>query len=142
MITGGKRPEYASTKGADGSLTVTTPDKPTEVKLWQAHSDTRDFRVELIGNAYTSSVLQRQADGSYVAQIAKPEKGFTAFFVELTFDSGLASAPFNFSTEVSIVPDVLPFNGGGGGEVQGYTATPTSRPSPEKSQRADKTADA
>ena len=54
-------------------------------------------------------MLQPQADGSYVAQVAKPEKGFTAFFVELTFDSGLASAPFNFSTEVSIVPDVLPF---------------------------------
>lgn len=109
VITGGKRPEYAWTKGADGSLTVTTPDKPKEVKLWQAHSDTRDFRVELIGNVYKSSVLQPQADGSYVGQVAKPEKGFTAFFVELTYDSGLAAAPFNFSTEVSIVPDVLPF---------------------------------
>jgi PhoPQ-activated pathogenicity-related protein len=108
VITGGKRPEYSWTKGADGALTVTTKTAPKEVKLWQAHSDTRDFRVELIGNAYKSSVLQPQADGTYVAQVPKPEKGFTAFFVELTYDSG-TSVPFNFSTEVSVVPDVLPF---------------------------------
>jgi PhoPQ-activated pathogenicity-related protein len=109
VITGGKRPGYSWTKAADGTLTVTTPDKPSEVKLWQAHSDTRDFRVELIGKAYTSSLLQPQADGSFVGHVDKPAKGFTAFFVELTYPSGVASAPFNFTTEVSVVPDVLPF---------------------------------
>jgi PhoPQ-activated pathogenicity-related protein len=109
VITGGKRPEYSWTKAADGTLTVKTKDKPSEVKLWQAHSDTRDFRVEKVGKIYTSSAMQPQADGSYVAHIDKPAKGFSAFFVELTYPSGLASAPFSFTTEVSIVPDVLPF---------------------------------
>jgi PhoPQ-activated pathogenicity-related protein len=108
VITGGKRPEYSWTKAADGTLTVTTREKPKEVKLWHAHSDTRDFRVELVGNAYKSTVLQPQADGTYVARMEKPEKGFDAFFVELTYDSGF-SVPFNFTTEVSVVPDVLPF---------------------------------
>jgi PhoPQ-activated pathogenicity-related protein len=108
VITGGKRPGYSWEKAADGSLTVKTDTKPKEVKVWRAHSDTRDFRVEKIGNAYTSSVLQPQADGSFVAPANKPAKGFDAFFVEMTFDSGF-SVPFNFTTEVSVVPDVLPF---------------------------------
>jgi PhoPQ-activated pathogenicity-related protein len=109
VITGQKRPEYSWTKAADGTLTVTTKDKPSEVKLWQAHSETRDFRVEKVGKIYTSSVMQPSADGTYVAHIDKPAKGFTALFVELTYPSGIASAPFNFTTEVSIVPDILPF---------------------------------
>ena len=36
-----------------------------------------------------------------------PTEGFTAFFVEVTFDSGIPSAPFKFTTEVSIIPDTL-----------------------------------
>lgn len=109
VITGGKRPEYSWTKAGDGTLTVTTKDKPKEVKLWQAHNPkTRDFRVEHLGKAYTSTVMQPQADGTYVAHIDKPAQGFTAFFVELTYDSGF-SVPFNFTTEVSVIPDVLPF---------------------------------
>jgi PhoPQ-activated pathogenicity-related protein len=43
-----------------------------------------------------------------VAKVEKPAQGYTAFFVELTYDSGF-SAPFKFSTEVGVVPDVLPF---------------------------------
>ena len=69
----------------------------------------RDFRVESLGKAYTSTVLQPQADGTYVGHVDTPAKGFSAFFVELTWDSGLPSAPFSFTTEVSIVPDTLPF---------------------------------
>ena len=109
VITGQKRPKYSWTKAADGALTVISKDKPSEVKLWQAHSETRDFRVEKVGKIYNSSVLQAQADGTYVAHIDKPAKGFTAFFVELTYPSGIRSAPFKFTTEVSIVPDILPF---------------------------------
>ena len=48
-------------------------------------------------------------DGSYVGEVAMPKEGFTAFFVELSWDSGLPAAPFKFTTEVSIVPDTLPF---------------------------------
>jgi PhoPQ-activated pathogenicity-related protein len=77
--------------------------------LWQAtNPNARDFRVDTIGKAYTSSVLKETRAGVYVAQVANPVKGFTAFFVELVYDSG-GKYPFKFTTEVSVVPDVLPF---------------------------------
>jgi PhoPQ-activated pathogenicity-related protein len=109
VIHGAKRPEFSWTKAADGTLTVTTKDAPSAVTLWQAHNDkTRDFRVEFLGKAYTGTPLQAQADGTYVAHVDTPASGFTAFFVEMTYPNG-ASEPFRFSTEVSIIPDVLPY---------------------------------
>jgi PhoPQ-activated pathogenicity-related protein len=129
VITGGRRPEYSWVKAADGTLTVTSKDKPKEVKLWQAHNPkTRDFRVEHLGKAYTSSVLQPQADGTYVGKVDKPKEGFSAFFVELTYDSGIPSAPFNFTTEVSITPDVLPFKWEDAAAKYKDTANPTNAP--------------
>jgi PhoPQ-activated pathogenicity-related protein len=78
------------------------------VTLWQAtNPKARDFRLEAIGKAYTSSSLSPTVPGVYVAKVPKPETGWTAFFVELTFDSG-GTVPFKFSSQVSIVPDVLP----------------------------------
>ena len=44
-----------------------------------------------------------------VGRVGKPAEGFTAFFVELVYDSG-GKYPFKFTTEVSVVPDVLPFS--------------------------------
>ncbi|MFZ4686535.1 MAG: hypothetical protein ACOYMK_13040, partial [Hyphomonadaceae bacterium] len=69
----------------------------------------RDFRVESVGKIYTSTVLEPGPEGNYFAQVPMPTEGYTAFFVEVTFDSGIPSAPFKFTTEVSIVPDVAPF---------------------------------
>jgi PhoPQ-activated pathogenicity-related protein len=77
--------------------------------LWQAtNPEARDFRVDTIGKAYQSSSLELSADGTCVAKVDKPPRGFTAFFVELVYPSG-GKYPFKFTTEVSIVPDVLPF---------------------------------
>jgi PhoPQ-activated pathogenicity-related protein len=103
------RPTYSWKKAEDGSLTVETKDKPSEVNLWQAtNADARDFRVDTIGKAYTKTPLAVQADGTYLAKVAPPTKGFTAFFVELVYPTG-HKYPFKFTTEVSVVPDVLPF---------------------------------
>ena len=78
------------------------------MNLWQAtNPKARDFRLEAIGPAYKKSRLEPGEDGVYVAKVAKPETGWTAFFVELVFDSG-GKVPFKFTTQVSIVPDVLP----------------------------------
>ena len=44
----------------------------------------------------------------YVAKVPEPAQGWTAFFVELTFDSG-GPFPHKFTTEVHVVPDTLPF---------------------------------
>lgn len=104
------RPKFAWTKRKDGSLAVTVEDAPREVNVWQATNPTaRDFRLDSIGPAYQKSALEPQADGAYLARVAPPAKGFTAFFVELVFDSD-GTYPFKFTTEVSVVPDVLPYD--------------------------------
>jgi PhoPQ-activated pathogenicity-related protein len=110
ILTGKPRPQFSWKKEKDGSIIVTVKDKPREVNLWQAtNPSARDFRVDTIGNAYTSSPLKEKKAGVYVAKIKKPSAGFTAFFVELVYDSGF-KYPFKFTTEVSVVPDVLPFD--------------------------------
>ena len=103
------RPKYSWTFEKDGSIRVSTPDKPKEVVLWQANNpNARDFRVEKIGRAYTRSVLREQGDGVYVGKIETPAKGWTASFVELTFDVG-APTPLKLTTAVRVLPDRLPF---------------------------------
>ena len=63
--------------------------------------------LESIGAAYKKSSLEAGEGGVYVAKVPKPEAGWTAFFVELVFDSG-GKVPFKFTTQVCVVPDVLP----------------------------------
>ncbi len=69
----------------------------------------KDFRVDTIGKAYTSTPLEKEKPSVYVGRVGKPAEGFAAFFVELVYDSG-GKYPFKFTTEVSVVPDVLPFS--------------------------------
>jgi len=109
ILTGKPRPEFSWTKEKDGSLIVTVKDRPREVNLWQAtNPKARDFRLDTIGSAYKSTPLKEEKPGVYVARVPKPPQGFTAFFVELVYDSG-GKYPFKFTTEVSVVPDILPF---------------------------------
>jgi len=111
ILNNHSRPKFSWKKQKDGSLVVTVVDKPKEVNLWQAtNPNARDFRVDTIGNAYTGSPLKEEKPGVYVGRVERPAKGFTAFFVELVYDSG-GKYPFKFTTEVSVVPDVLPFKG-------------------------------
>lgn len=109
------RPEFSWTQQADGSLRVQTKNPPTEVKLWQATNPTaRDFRVDTIGKVWTSTPLTDQGGGVYVGQAAKPEKGWTAFFVELSYLTAEDAPPLKFTTEVSVVPQVMPHRQPGG----------------------------
>lgn len=104
------RPRFTWKKQKDGSLRVEVQDKPAKVLLWQAtNPKARDFRLDVIGKAYASSLLTESSPGVYEGRVAKPATGFTAFFVELEYPSG-GKYPFKFSTEVSVVPDVLPFD--------------------------------
>lgn len=88
---------------------VRTPDAPSSVKLWQAtNPENRDFRITEIGETYTATDLEEDRDrGVYVGRIEPPEKGWTAFFIELTFP-GLDGAPFRFTTPVRVYPDTTP----------------------------------
>ena len=106
ILNNTKRPQFTTRKSKDGTLTVTPKTKPVEVKLWQAtNPKARDFRVDEIGNAYTATTLQTQKSGSYKANVSKPQSGFTAWFIELTFPCN-----FKLTTEVSVTPDTLPHN--------------------------------
>lgn len=105
------RPKFEWHINGDGEIHVHAQDKPIEVKLWQAtNPQARDFRVDTIGKAWKASELPADtADaGKYVAKVAAPEKGFTAFLIELTFP-GAPGLPLIFSSGVKVVPDTLPF---------------------------------
>ncbi len=104
ILHNAKRPQFSTKKDKDGAITVTPTTKPIEVKLWQAtNPKDRDFRVDVIGNAYTATSLAASKNGTYSANVTKPATGFTVWFIELTF-----SGDFKLTTEVSISPDVLP----------------------------------
>lgn len=102
-------PSYSWTVRGDGAIVVRSATRPSAVKLWQGNDPkARDFRVDTIGKAFTSSDLTQQADGTWVGKVAKPAAGWTAYFVELTYPSA-SPYPFKFTTEVSVIPDTLPF---------------------------------
>lgn len=102
-IIGGKpRPRYAWKVEKDGAIRVKAADRPVEAKLWQAsNSEARDFRLEKIKSAYESSPLTADAKGEYLARVPKPGKGFTAYFVELTYPG-----PLKVTTQVKVIPDI------------------------------------
>lgn len=109
ILENGKRPNLNWTFEPDGSIRVTTDTTPLSVTLWQAtNPEHRDFRVEAIGKAYQSSSLLAESPGVYVARVPKAAKGWTAFFVELTFP-GPGRYPFKLTTAVRVLPDVEPF---------------------------------
>jgi len=98
-------PDFSWTLDEDGQITIDTTDTPLEVNLWQAtNSSARDFRYDTIGEAWSSSLLTDQGGGIYIADVSTPAEGWTAFFAELIFDSGLG-APYKFTTQVMVVPE-------------------------------------
>jgi len=108
VVNGTRRPRFSWKKQKDGSIVVKAVDRPAEATTWQAtNPQARDFRVDTIGKAYQSTPLAESGKGVYVARVPRPEKGFTAFFVELVYP-GPGKYPFKFTTEVSVVPDILP----------------------------------
>jgi PhoPQ-activated pathogenicity-related protein len=92
------------------TMQVRALDKPSAVKLWQAtNPKARDFRLETIGKAWTSTDLQSDSEGLFLARVETPSKGWRAYMVELTYAAKGSQAPFKFTTEVKVVPDVRPF---------------------------------
>lgn len=103
------RPEFSWEFPAAGAIRVTAKTKPQRVSLWQAtNADARDFRVDTIGRAYKKAELAAADDGSYSVDIKEPPKGWTAFLIQLEFDTG-APTPMRLTTPVRVIPDVLPF---------------------------------
>jgi len=109
LLTDTPRPEFTWASEEDGTLTVTCTTVPDKVLLWQAHNPkARDFRMEEIGKAWTSSPLTA-TDGVYRARPDTPDTGYTAFMIEMTFKNPNFDFPFVFTTGVNILPDTYPF---------------------------------
>jgi len=110
ILLGLPRPQFSWTVDpGNGSITVQTVDTPLQVNLWQGTNPfARDFRLETIASTWTSSPLADQGGGQYVGSVSEPPAGWTAFFVEMIYDTGTV-IPYNFTTQVSLVPSCLPF---------------------------------
>jgi PhoPQ-activated pathogenicity-related protein len=110
VLSGDPLPRLAWTLEKDGSIKVRTEDRPAAVKLWQATNPAaRDFRMETLGAVWKRTDLAAEGKGGgYVARVQMPTKGWTAFFVELTY-AREGGPPLKLTTQVRVLPDVLPF---------------------------------
>lgn len=109
------RPVYDWWLLDDGSILVQVIDQPKAVNLWLAtNPDARDFRLVTIGKAWASAPLTDLGEGLYVAWVEPPETGWTAFFVELVYESSFQNPgefDYRFTTEMRILPETLPYEG-------------------------------
>ncbi len=112
LVSSGKpRPEYSWTFEDDGTIRAVSKSKPSKILLWQAHNPkARDFRLRTIGPAFVSTELTADGDGIIVAPKPQDKPGWTASFIELTYDVE-GSFPLKVSTAVRITPNALPFSG-------------------------------
>lgn len=92
-------------------LTVNVEDERVRLRrltLWEGtNPDARDFRQESVGKPFRMRVLEAEVDGRYRIRVEKPERGYTAFFVEDRYDVEGQNLPLVFSTQVRVIPDVL-----------------------------------
>ncbi|MBI4906179.1 MAG: PhoPQ-activated pathogenicity-related family protein [Acidobacteria bacterium] len=134
MILNNKpRPRFDWKFAKDGSIVVKTEDKPEAVRMWAASNPAkRDFRLDVIGKAYKDTVLKETKPGVYVGKVEKPAKGWTAFFVELTYASGI-KYPLKVTTAVRVVPDIYPYMPPklGSSSGPGPTSKPEAVPNPK-----------
>lgn len=96
-------------------LVLTPSERPQSVTLWTVDNPgNRDFRVVEIGRAWKPVALSPEPDGTYIARVDAPAQGFRAFLVEAVLptpssaDGASAPFPMTLSTEVYVIPDVLP----------------------------------
>jgi PhoPQ-activated pathogenicity-related protein len=101
-------PDFSWTVEPNSEIHVSTIDTPIQVRMWQATNPvSRDFRHKYnLGIIWTSSVLADQGGGNYVGSVPYPDTGSTAFFVELTFESGVQGVPHVFTTDVRVNSDL------------------------------------
>lgn len=103
------RPAFTWTFEKDGGIKVSSKVLPQTVTLWQATNPAaRNFRLDALGPAYTSTVLTPSGPNTWIARVPRPAKGWTAFFVELTFATD-GKYPLKLTTAVRVVPDTLPY---------------------------------
>lgn len=125
QITGVQLPQLSwEIDNSTGAITLYTPEgvEPSDVRMWHATNPTkRDFRLITCADPYNVSCLnailwmpkkiESSGNGVYVAEMPMPKSGWTGFFLEVTYKFGGLSDidPMAFTTEVSIIPQTLPY---------------------------------
>jgi PhoPQ-activated pathogenicity-related protein len=115
-------PRFNWTYDAAANLAVSAQDKPVQVLLWQAtNPKARDFRLEKVGPIWKSSPVEDTGSGAFVYKAAAPQpiEGWSAYFMELTFNLG-GPVPLKLTTPVRVVPDTLPHTAPKPTPPQGY----------------------
>ncbi|MDX1642087.1 MAG: PhoPQ-activated protein PqaA family protein, partial [Balneolaceae bacterium] len=103
-------PEFDWTANMSGFQIRLNPDNlPDKLLLWNAHNpDERDFRLYVIDRIWLARQIEIPPDGNLTIEIDTPDSGFTAWFVEATYDAD-SDLPFKQTTGVVVTPDVYPF---------------------------------
>lgn len=82
---------------------------PDQLLLWNAHNpEGRDFRLYVIDRIWLARNIDIPEDGNLFVEIESPEEGFTAWFVEATYNAD-SDIPFKQTTGVVVTPDRHPF---------------------------------
>lgn len=102
------RPVYNWEIKDDKIIITTDPNqKPASIKLWSANnSESRDFRIDVLGPKWTSSEILVNESGRYEVQLMEPDTGYTGYFVEITYPG---QAPIKVTTGVEVLPKNYPF---------------------------------
>ena len=102
------RPQISWEKNESG-VTVSAFPPPSGAALWRATNENgRDFRKDLIGDAWMPAPLAGSGSGIYQITVEEPTTGWTAYFAEFYYP-GAGGFPQTYSTRVFVTPDTLPF---------------------------------
>ena len=127
-------PSVSWTYPSENVLVLQSDISPTDATLWVANNPrARDFRLETVVPIYTPTPLKLSDGDNQTLQIPTPEKGWNAYFVEFTYDIG-AAAPLKVSTEVKVIPDILPFSNKSPMETNSVTLVCKSIADPKNSR--------
>lgn len=100
-------PQYSWTVQQSGAIVLQTTTAPTSVLMWQATNPTqRDFRRGYNPTINWTSSTIVGAGGVYIADPSTPSSGATAFFIEMTYPSGIPGNPFIFTTEIKVKSNI------------------------------------
>ncbi len=107
IIAGQERPEYQWEISDEAiSLEIDPENPPVAIKLWTATNESeRDFRIDVLGPAWTASNIPIAPNGSYNIPIQSPAKGWRGHFVELTY---AGNAPLKFTSGIKVLPESYP----------------------------------
>ena len=127
-------PSVSWTYPSENVLVLQSDISPTDATLWVANNPrARDFRLVTVGPIYTPTPLKLSDGDNQTLQIPTPEKGWNAYFVEFTYDIG-AATPLKVSTEVKVIPDILPFSNKSPMETNSVTLVCKSIADPKNSR--------